>query len=84
MAEKVNFSWIVAPFALFMFMAILGTASAWFSGTARLPFVAGIDRYLPPALGRLHPRYHTPYVALIVFAVLSALLILMGDPGGIG
>jgi amino acid transporter len=81
MAEKVSVGWIVAPFALFMFFAILGTASAWFSGTARLPFVAGIDRYLPPALGRLHPRYHTPYVALIVFAILSALLILLGNLG---
>jgi amino acid transporter len=81
MAGKVNYGWIVAPFALFMFVAILGTASAWFSGTARLPFVAGIDRYLPPLLGRLHPRYHTPYVALICFAILSALLILLGNLG---
>jgi amino acid transporter len=81
MAARVNLSWIVAPFAIFMFFAIFGTASAWFGGTARLPFVAGIDRYLPPALGKLHPRFHTPYVALIVFAVLSALLILLGNLG---
>ncbi len=81
MSARVNIGWIVAPFAIFMFFAIFGTASAWFGGTARLPFVAGIDRYLPPALGRLHPRFHTPYVALIVFAVLSALLILLGNLG---
>jgi amino acid transporter len=56
-------------------VAILGTASAWFSGAARLPFVAGVDRYLPPIIGRVHPRYHTPYVSLILFAVLSSLLI---------
>jgi amino acid transporter len=72
---------IVAPVALFEAIAILGTAAAWFGGTARLPFVAGIDHYLPRALGRVHPRFRTPYVALTAFAVLSALLILMSYAG---
>lgn len=81
MAQHVNFGVVVAPLALFEFIAILGTASAWFTGTARLPFVAGIDRYLPSALGRLHPRYRTPYISLTVFAILSASLILMSYMG---
>ena len=81
MAERAHLRMVVAPLALFEFVAILGTASAWFSGSARLPFVAGLDRYLPPALGRLHPRFHTPYVALGLFAVLSAILILMSYAG---
>lgn len=81
MAQRVNLGAIVAPVALFEAIAILGTAAAWFGGTARLPFVAGIDRYLPSQLGRLHPRYHTPYVALTVFALLSAGLILMSYLG---
>jgi amino acid transporter len=34
-----------------------------------------VDRYLPPIIGRVHPRYHTPYVSLILFAILSSLLI---------
>jgi glutamate:GABA antiporter len=67
---------IVGPLALLECIAILGAASAWFSGAARLPFVAGVDRYLPPIIGRIHPRYHTPYVSLIVFAFISSLLIL--------
>jgi glutamate:GABA antiporter len=66
---------VVAPLALLECIAILGTASAWFSGAARLPFVAGVDRYLPPIIGRVHPRYHTPYISLILFAILSGLLI---------
>ncbi len=81
MAERAHLRMIVAPLALFEFVAILGTASAWFSGSARLPFVAGIDRYLPPALGRVHPKFHTPYVALGLFAVLSAMLIMMSYAG---
>lgn len=81
MAGHVHLDAIVAPVALFEAIAILGTAAAWYSGAARLPFVAGIDSYLPRALGRVHARYHTPYVALIAFGALSAILILMSYLG---
>jgi glutamate:GABA antiporter len=75
MSARTGLIWVVAPLAFLECIAILGTASAWFSGAARLPFVAGVDRYLPPIIGRVHPRYHTPYVSLILFAILSSLLI---------
>ena len=75
MSTRTGLIGVVAPLALLECMAILGTASAWFSGAARLPFVAGVDRYLPPIIGRVHPRYHTPYISLILFAILSSLLI---------
>ena len=75
MSTRTGLIWFVAPLALLECIAILGTASAWFSGAARLPFVAGVDRYLPPIIGRVHPRYHTPYISLILFAILSSLLI---------
>jgi glutamate:GABA antiporter len=75
MSVRTGLVGVVAPLALLECIAILGTASAWFSGAARLPFVAGVDRYLPPIIGRVHPRFHTPYVSLILFAVLSSLLI---------
>src|SRR5208282_1519214 len=73
MAESVGLGWLVSPVALVLTISIAGIASAWLSGSARIPFVAGLDRYLPASLGRLHPRYGTPYVALIVHAVLSGL-----------
>jgi amino acid transporter len=78
MARHNDVLYIVAPLAFLECLAILGTASAWFSGAARLPFVAGIDRYLPPVIGKIHPRYKTPYISLIVYAILSSLLTLMG------
>jgi amino acid transporter len=43
--------------------------------------VAGIDRYLPPAFGNLHPRWRTPYVALLVQAAIAALFIFLGQAG---
>ena len=45
----------------------MGGAAANLSSTARLPFVVGIDRYLPAAFGWVHPRYRTPWVAIAVY-----------------
>jgi len=46
MSARTGLIGVVAPLALLECIAILGTASAWFSGAARLPFVAG-SRSLP-------------------------------------
>ena len=56
----------------FVTLNALGGVGGWFAATARLPFVAGIDRFLPPAFGELHPRWRTPYVALLVQAGIAA------------
>ena len=77
MASGVGVGWFVPPVAFLLTLAIAGTTSAWLSGSARIPFVAGLDRYLPPALGRIHPRYGTPYIALIVHAILSCIFVAM-------
>ena len=81
MASRTGLMAVVAPLALLECISILGTASAWFSGTARLPFVAGIDRYLPSVIGKVHPKYGTPYASLILFAVVSSALIGMSYLG---
>ena len=57
--------------------SIAGIGSAWLGGSARIPFVAGLDSYMPAWMGKVHPRYATPYVALIVHAVVSMVLIVM-------
>ena len=59
----------------------LGGVGAWFASTARLPFVAGLDNYLPPAFGRLHPRWKTPYVALLVQAAFALVFVFIGQAG---
>src|SRR5205807_1910373 len=35
----------------------------------------GLDRYFPPAFGRIHPRWGTPYVAVLVQAVFATLVL---------
>ncbi len=62
-------------------LANVGSVGAWLTAAARLPFVAGLDRHLPPAFGRLHPRWGTPVVALAVQAAGSAGFIVLGQAG---
>lgn len=77
MASLVGSSWIVAPFAFLLSLSIAGIGSAWLGGSARIPFVAGLDSYMPAWLGRIHPQYRTPYAALIVHATVSLVLVIM-------
>jgi glutamate:GABA antiporter len=77
MAQRVGVTWIVAPFAFLLSLSIAGIGSAWLGGSARIPFVAGLDSYLPRWLGSIHKKYRTPYAALLVHAAVSFALVLM-------
>lgn len=81
MAQKVGARWLVAPAAVLVTASALGGVGSWFAATARIPFVAGVDRFLPPAFGRLHPRWRTPYVALLTQAALAAVFVVVGQAG---
>ncbi|HXX99396.1 MAG TPA: APC family permease [Candidatus Limnocylindrales bacterium] len=77
MASRVGVAWIVAPFAFLLSLSIAGIGSAWLGGSARIPFVAGLDSYMPAWLGRIHPKYATPYAALVVHASVSLVLVIV-------
>ena len=53
MAAKVGVGWIIAPFAVMLSLSIAGIGSAWMGGSARIPFVAGLDSYMPSWLGKI-------------------------------
>jgi amino acid transporter len=77
MAGRVGIAWIIAPFAFLLSLSIAGIGSAWLGGSARIPFVAGLDSYMPEWLGKIHPKYATPYAALIVHATVSLILVVI-------
>ena len=80
-AAKANVAWFVPIVAVFITLNALGGVAGWFAATARIPFVAGLDHFLPAAFGKLHPRWKTPYVALLVQAVFAAVFIVLGQAG---
>jgi glutamate:GABA antiporter len=51
------------------------------AAVARMPYVAGLDARLPPAFSRIHPRWHTPYVSILVFGVVTIILLLLLQVG---
>jgi amino acid transporter len=81
--SSLEFGWgAVVPFmAALIVIGGLGQAGAWFAAGGRLPFVAGLDRFLPAAFGRVHPRYGSPHVSLLVQAGVAAVFILLGQAG---
>jgi len=81
LATKAGAAWIVPIVAVTITLSALGGVGGWFAATARLPFVAGIDRFLPPVFGKLHPRWGTPYVALLVQAAIAFVFIFLGQAG---
>jgi amino acid transporter len=72
----------IAPFvALLVTLSSIGGVSAWFAAASRLPFVAGVDHFLPSAFGKIHPKWRTPYIAMGVQAVLAGIFIFLGQAG---
>ncbi len=64
---------IAALLAAFGNAGGVGTTVA---GVARVPFVVGIDHYMPAAFGKIHPKWHTPYISILVQAIISAVVLL--------
>ncbi len=81
MAARVGVNWITIPFAILLSLAVAGIGSAWTGGCARIPFVAGLDSYMPSWLGNIHPRYATPYAALITQGIVSGVLVILNFAG---
>ncbi len=80
-SERLGQGWLIGVVALLVSLAAIGGVGAWFTGAARIPHVAGIDRYLPEAMGRIHPRWGTPHVSLLTQGVLASLFLVLGLVG---
>jgi len=80
-ASRVGFPGVLPVAAFLIALSNIGAAGAYLAAVARLPFVAGIDRFLPAVFGALHPRWKTPWVALLTQFVLGAVFIFLGQAG---
>jgi amino acid transporter len=73
-ALRVGFLGILA--AMLVTVGNAGGVGSTVAGIARVPFVVGIDRYLPAAFGKIHPRWKTPYISILVQAGVSGAILL--------
>jgi len=67
--------------ALLVTLGSLAAAGAWLSGSARILFAAGLDRYFPEKLGQIHSRWGTPHVAILVQGVAGTIFVVLSVLG---
>jgi APA family basic amino acid/polyamine antiporter len=73
---------ILGPWVGILAATILVIATnAGLIGVSRLTYSLGQHRQLPPILSRMHAKYLTPYVSIIVFGIIACFLMLRGEVG---
>jgi amino acid transporter len=80
-ALLLHLSWLTPLAAVFLTLACIGSVGAWLGAVARIPFVAGIDSYLPKSFAKLHPRYGSPTLAISTQSAIAAAFAFLGQAG---
>ncbi len=80
-SQGLGFPAVTTLLAILIAIAVIGQLDTWIAGNTRLPYAIGLDRYLPPGFGRVHPRWGTPYVSLLSQGVAATLFLLMAQLG---
>jgi len=57
---------------------LLIATNAGLIGISRLAFSLGNHKLIPPALSRVHPRFKTPYISIILFSIVAILILVPG------
>jgi amino acid transporter len=81
-ARLLGAGWLSPVIALLVMASAVGQFGGFGTAVSRLPFAAGVDHLLPAAFGRVHPRWGTPHIAILVLGVLASLLLVaiqLGD-----
>jgi amino acid transporter len=74
-------AWFGIVAALLVTVGNAGGVGATVAGVARIPFVAGIDHYLPSFFGKIHPRWKTPWISILIQAGISGVILIFSQIG---
>jgi glutamate:GABA antiporter len=80
-ANLLGWNWVPLAIAICILLSVGGQLGTYVGACARLPFVLGIGKMLPPAFAKLHPRYRTPYISIILLGAGAALLLIISQLG---
>ena len=78
-SAALGLAWFGVIAALLVTVGNAGGVGATVAGVARVPFVAGIDRYLPSYFGAIHPRWKTPYISILIQAGISGVILVLSQ-----
>ena len=80
-AQRIDLPMLTPVVAAFIVVTALGSVGAWLAAVARIPFVVGVDRYLPQGFARLHPRWGSPHIALLSQTLITVVFVFLGQAG---
>lgn len=80
-ATRLGWVSVIPVAAILIALSNIGASGGYLSSVARLPFVAGLDQFLPASFAKLHPRWGTPYVSLIVQMLAGILFVFLAQAG---
>ena len=78
---RLGIGWPPLVLAFAIGLGVTGQLGAWIAGSARLPFVIGIDHYLPPIFSRLHPRWRTPHLSILILSGACTVFVIAMQAG---
>ncbi len=78
---RLHAAWLGHAMIVLILAGVAGQLSAWIGGSARVPFVIGIDHYFPPAFARLHPRWGTPHWAILIQGIACTVFVIALQAG---
>jgi amino acid transporter len=68
-------AWLLPLIAFLVLFSGVGQFGGLGTSVSRLPFAAGADHLLPRAFARVHPRWGTPYVSILVLGAVATFLL---------
>jgi len=79
--SRLHITGVVPLAAVLIVFSNIGAAGAYLAAAARLPFVAGLDGYLPRVFGQLHSRFKTPWASVLCQGLFGILFVFLGQAG---
>ncbi|HZQ55994.1 MAG TPA: APC family permease [Bryobacteraceae bacterium] len=73
--------WVPIAIGLCIILSAGGQLGTYVGACARLPFVLGIGNLLPPVFAKLHPKYRTPHISILILGAGSAVLLIISQLG---
>ncbi len=73
--------WITSLTAVLVLLSGIGQFGGIGSSVSRLPFAVGVDKLLPSAFAKIHPKWRTPHVSILVLGLVASLLLVVFQLG---
>jgi amino acid transporter len=69
--------------SVFIAISVIGTSLGWLLSTARVSYAAGEDGVFPKIFAKIHPKYGTPYMSLIISSIMVNIILIMNFTEGL-